>query len=81
MTEIGLEIGELVGESVLDVYAGTRIAEDARRAMSGEPVHSTIEADGRAFEVWYEPVEDRMDTDYQMIGVAVDITERAKRER
>ena len=49
--------------------------------MSGEPVHSTIEADGRAFEVWYEPVEDRMDTDYQVIGVAVDITERAKRER
>ena len=77
---LGIEFGELVGQSVFDRYAGTQIAEDARRAIDGEAVHSTVDVGDRAFETWYEPVTNGTETDYRAIGVAVDITDLKERE-
>ena len=77
---LGIEFGELVGQSIFDRYAGTQIAEDARRAIDGEAVHSTVDVGDRAFETWYEPVTNGTETDYRAIGVAVDITDLKERE-
>ena len=76
-----LESDEVVGESIFDIYAGTPIVDDARRALDGEAVHSTIELDDRIFEGWYRPVENGQGMESQTIGVAIDVTERAERER
>jgi len=78
---LGLESGELVGQSAFDVYADTPIVEDVRRAIDGEAVQSTVGVGDRVFETWYQPVEDEEDTGDQVIGVAIDVTERAERER
>ena len=49
---LGLESDEVVGESIFDIYAGTPTVDDARRALDGEAVHSTVELDDRIFEGW-----------------------------
>ncbi|PSP87942.1 hypothetical protein BRC90_09075 [Halobacteriales archaeon QS_4_69_34] len=77
---VGLEPDELVGESILEVYAGTPIAENARRAIDGEAVHSTVEVGDRFFESWSRPIESGADTASETIGVAIDVTERKERE-
>jgi PAS domain S-box-containing protein len=86
LATLGLEDSELVGESILDLYAGTPIAADARRAIDGETVHEIAEVDDRVFETWYEPVESDRETgaqesEQQVVGVAIDVTERHRHEQ
>jgi PAS domain S-box-containing protein len=81
LEQLDLEPGEVVGESVFDVYAGTSLVEGARRAIDGEAIHTTVEIDERFFETWLHPVADDGNGGTQTIGVAVDVTERRERER
>jgi signal transduction histidine kinase len=68
-----LDVGDFVGESAFDAFAGTRIAENVRRAIAGE-------VEGRIFETWYRPVENGAGTSDRVIGVAVDVTDLKQRE-
>ena len=78
---LGLDVDELVSQSAFDAYAGTQVVENVRRAIDGEPVHSTVEVEGRFFETWYRPVENGAGMSDRAIGVAVDVTDRKERER
>jgi PAS domain S-box-containing protein len=82
LERLGVAPGELVGESVFDVYDDDEAAlERVRRALDGEHVDGTLEPQGAAFETWYRPVTDDDGTVVQVIGAAIDVTERKERER
>jgi PAS domain S-box-containing protein len=82
LEKLGLEPGEVVGESVFDIYADHEgVIEDIERALAGESVSSTREVDGVIFDANVQPVVDEEGTVEAVIGVAVDITERTERER
>ena len=78
LENLGLAPGEIVGESIFDVYEGrNRILADTRRALDGEQVETVHEIDGRVFETTYQPIVNEETGDIeQVIGVAVDVTER-----
>ena len=81
LDRLGLGSGEVVGESVFDVYADhPGIRTDAGRALDGEPVHSSRTMNGQTFETWYRPVvrEGRLE---RVIGVGIDVTEREQYEQ
>jgi len=83
LSKIGLEPGEVVGESVYDMYED-RVLEDIERALSGERVKTTVKTNGRTFESWYEPVEYEGEGEggevSRVVGMAYDVTEREQRE-
>ncbi len=78
---LGLDQGEVVGQSVFDVYAETpEITDGVRQALAGKEVQTTAELADRTFEAWFTPVkEDGTVTD--IIGIARDITELQERKR
>ncbi|PSP74319.1 hypothetical protein BRC80_00540 [Halobacteriales archaeon QH_9_66_26] len=78
---LGAEPGELVGESMYDIYAGTSIPEHVRRVINGEEVNTTVTIGNSVYEAWCRPLENDEDIDSRAIGVAIDVTERAGRER
>ena len=82
LAKLGPEPGEVVGESIFDVYEGReRILEDTRRALDGEEVETVHEIGGLVFETTYQPIVDEETGDIeQVIGVAVDVTERREYE-
>lgn len=70
---LGLEVGELVGRSVFDVYLGTEaIEKNVRRALSGEEFVSVVEAGGTLFECSYAPLRNGGDV-VGAVGVARDL--------
>ncbi len=82
LTTLGLDDGEVVGESVFDRYeAFPDVIADCKRALSGERVRSTTEVGDRVFEVAYQPVLDSDGDVDRVIGVAVDVTKRMRHEQ
>ena len=81
LSAIGLEPGEVVGESIHDLYADhPTILQYTNRALDGETIDATIEIEGVVFDIWYAPYYDRSGTVAGCIGMAVDITERRDME-
>lgn len=79
---LGLAPGEVVGQSVFDLYAGHEgICDAARRVLAGEPIHQQVEVAGLAFDLRYSPVLDANGAPRGAIGVATDITEQRRLER
>ncbi len=77
---VGLAPGEAVGQSLFELYRNhPQICERARRAISGEAQHFTSEIRNSIFDVYFNPVRDG-DGLIQVLGVAVDITERQRAE-
>ncbi len=75
LEQVGLEPGELTGESVFD-YASERpeICEHVSQALDGQETRHTVEMGSATFEHWYQPVfEDGEVT--QVVGAAHDVTE------
>jgi PAS domain S-box-containing protein len=82
LNRIGLDPGEMVGESVFEVYGERQdITEEIEKALSGERVQTTVEVEGRIFESWYEPLKDESGEASGIVGMAYDVTEREKREK
>jgi len=78
---LGLRPGEVVGQSVFDVYRDVpKILEDNRRALAGESFVSIVEAGKLVFESHYSPIRDENGEVIGMIGVSTDITERKRAE-
>ena len=79
---LGLEPGEVVGESVYDVNASdSGIIEGIQRALEGEHVDMDAKVDGCIFDCWYSPFYDDEGGMAGVIGMAADITEQAERKR
>jgi PAS domain S-box-containing protein len=80
LEQIGLDSGEMVGESVYDVFDEyPAVKENADRVLGGESFTTTTHIEGNVFTVWHEPVFENGAVD-QAIVVAQDITERVHQE-
>ncbi|WP_313952230.1 PAS domain S-box protein [Accumulibacter sp.] len=76
----GLGPGEAVGQSLFDIYRDyPEICQAARRAIAGEALHFTARIRGTSFETYLNPVP-ADDGSVQVMGVALDITERVRAE-
>jgi two-component system cell cycle sensor histidine kinase/response regulator CckA len=72
---LGLSPGELVGQSVFEVYKDSPdIIEFNQRALNGESFSATVEVEELAWDVRYVPVFGDGSTVEGVIGVATDIT-------
>ncbi|MFN2509837.1 MAG: PAS domain S-box protein [Pyrinomonadaceae bacterium] len=79
---LGLKPGEVVGQSVYELYRDTpEILEHVRRALAGEAISSDVELGDLVFDTRYSPLTDDKGEVVGMIGVATDITENRKAER
>jgi len=82
LEQLGLEPGDLVGESVFDVYGhNPSIVDTVERALDGESIRATQEAAGRVFDTQYRPVRDDDGEIQEVIGVSLDVTDRVENER
>lgn len=78
---LGLQPGEVVGESVYDLYAGAEdVLDNVDRALEGEEFNGTVEVGDRVFDVWYQPTYEGDDF-VRTTGVALDVTDRVKHEQ
>jgi PAS domain S-box-containing protein/putative nucleotidyltransferase with HDIG domain len=74
---LGLEPGEVVGRSVFDVYTGNaEVLEDARTALAGHRVRSSVRVGDVVFESRQRPLVDSAGRVVGVLGVAVDVTAR-----
>ena len=73
--------GQGVGTSVFDLLRDApTVRENMRRALAGEAFTATIDVAGVDFETRYEPVRDAAGRVTGVVGVATDVTERARAE-
>jgi PAS domain S-box-containing protein len=78
LSKLGIEPGEVVGESIYDVYADhDAIIAGFERALAGDPTATTVTVADRTFDTRYEPVETAEGVS-QVVGVAFDVTERER---
>lgn len=81
MDALGLPAGEIVGQSIFDVYRHIpQILEDVRQALSDKALTSLVKMGKLTFEVRYSPLRDANNEVTGAIGVATDITERIQAE-
>ncbi|WP_276275338.1 PAS domain S-box protein [Haladaptatus sp. QDMS2] len=81
LDDVGVEQNQMVGESINDVFDNSPEVIDAiDRSFDGEAVDITIDLWERTYQVWYEPIANGGQIT-NVIGVAMDVTERDKRER
>ncbi len=76
---LGLQPGQLVGQSVFEVYKDVPlILHDVRRALAGERVVTITEVAGIVFESRYLPYFDTEGRVERIVGVSLDITEQKR---
>jgi PAS domain S-box-containing protein len=81
LQSIGLEPGERVGQSAFDIYAGRpHVLEALQRALAGETASFTLDIGDTIFEVLCSPMRGEDDQLVGVIGVAAEVTERARVE-
>ena len=81
LENMGLEPGQVVGQSVFELYADyPEIISSAKRALSGESSLQESCVGGLWFESHYIPNYDAKGEVKGIIGVAIDISERKKAE-
>ena len=81
LKSLSLQPGELVGQSVFEVYADSpQVGVNIRRALKGEAFTSSVHVGELVFEVRYSPLTDERDNVLGVIGVATDITENRRAE-
>jgi PAS domain S-box-containing protein len=81
LAALGLQSGQVVGQSALEVYRESPSAlSGIRRALAGEEFSCVAEVAELVYEVWYSPVRNATGELIGTIGVATDITERKQAE-
>jgi PAS domain S-box-containing protein len=81
LSSLSLKPGELVGQSIFEVYADhPMVGENIRRALAGEAFTVSVEIAEFVFDVRYSPLTDESDSIVGVIGVATDITEQRRVE-
>ena len=79
---LGLKSGEVVGQSVFDLYRDDpQVLESVRRALAGEAFSTAVDVGELTFETRYTPLTDDAGTFVGVIGVATDITENRKAQQ
>ncbi len=79
---LGLDPGQLTGESVFEVFRdNATVLEHMRRALSGEEHTGVVEIGGIVFETGYSPVFDSEGMVAGVIGISTDITRRTRAEQ
>ncbi len=77
LAALGLQPGQVVGQSVFELYHDPEIQSHVRRALAGEAFVVHAQVGRRYFEVHYQPVLDPAGQVSSVVGVAIDDTERA----
>lgn len=81
LDRVGVEQNQMVGGTMDELFSDSpAIIEAVDRSLSGESVDVTVDIWDRTYQVWYEPVADDGEVT-SVIGVAMDVTERHRRER
>jgi len=82
LRRLGLSPGGTVGRSAFEMYADVpEIVWSIERALEGQDVHTKVTLSGASFDVDYSPLRDAKGDIYSVVGLAVDVTERARAER
>ncbi len=81
LAALGLKPGQVVGQSVFEVYKGVpRMLDMIRQALRGESLHRTVDVEELSWDVRYIPVRDESGNVDGVIGVATDITVHRRME-
>jgi PAS domain S-box-containing protein len=73
---LGLDPGEVVGDSIFEMYADfPEVTDGCRQALDGKTVHRTLDLGEVVFETWLTPVYEN-DEVARVIGTAMDVTEQ-----
>ncbi len=80
LAKLGLEAGEVVGDSLFDVFDDhPDIKAQARRALDGAAVTATNTVGDAVFEIWFQPVRGDDERFLGTVGLAYDATDRDHR--
>ncbi|HXG18176.1 MAG TPA: PAS domain S-box protein [Methylomirabilota bacterium] len=78
---MGLQPGEVVGQSIFTVYRDTpAVGQNIHRALGGEELSVMVKWREVVFEIYYAPLRDHRGAITGVIGVATDITARTQAE-
>lgn len=78
---LGLNPGQVVGNSVFEVYKNEPdVLEQVKRSLAGEAFSGVVQVADMYFETWYTPLNNENGSLLQVIGVAVDISTRIRTE-
>ncbi len=81
LKDLGLQPGQLVGQSVFDVYHDyPAIVSNIRRALAGEEVSAPVDVVEQSYEVQYSPLRDGRGRVTGVFGVAADVSRRKRSE-
>lgn len=77
LESLGLQPGQMVGESVFDHFGDVpELVASIRRALAGQSFTATVELRGRSLETSFSPVRGIDGQVVSVTGVAIDVTER-----
>jgi PAS domain S-box-containing protein len=81
LSQVGLHAGELVGQSVFEVYKNEpALIECIQRGLAGETFVADVQAMGKYWSTHYVPHQDKNETVTNLVITAVEITEHKKVE-
>ncbi|HLP09808.1 MAG TPA: PAS domain S-box protein [Opitutaceae bacterium] len=78
---LGLRPGEVVGRSAFEIYRDhPEICAQIRDALGGQPTQAHIKVGPTWFEIFYSPLVDSAGAVTDVVGLAIDITDRKQAE-
>ncbi|WP_332898130.1 GAF domain-containing protein [Haladaptatus sp. CMSO5] len=83
LEHVGVEQNQMVGLQLEEAVSNSpAVLQAAEQSLNGEFVDCTLDLWGQTYQVWYQPLWDSEDGEVtSVLGVAMDVTEREKRER